>query len=515
MKIEETDTLIIGSGVAASLVASQLLAKGAEEVCMLEAGPPLKMKDRRLWLDYVMARRLPYDHLTDNPNEFVSDGAQPWQIPGGRLLARGGSTLHWGGWCPRMKPEDFHLTSNIGKGGLDWPFDYNYLEPYYVRAEHYLGVAGDSADHDPPRSAPYPFEAPPYTRADGKIITALEKLGLGYGHIPLARNGAPINGQPPCMTTGTCSYCPIGGRFTGDQPLDRLADNPRFTLRLNAPVTKILMDGKRQIHGVNYMDTLTGEIRRMDASRVILCAGALETPKLLLLSRSEHWPEGLGNHSDHVGRHLIANPYFFATGMREDNPDEVFEETWFATLGSRHWDTPAHQAEGKFFLNRGDAPNHAPENMMLDGLALPPHGPHGIALQGTMQTFSYAANRVLPAKGKTRFGLPRTHIEMPIPVLSDAQKATNLDRMKQIIEAMGYQVPKGPWSIGAYPQRGDHAMCSTRMSVSPADGVVDPDLRVHGTNNLYIVSNSVFPAGTPANPTLTLTALALRFTDKL
>jgi len=514
----ETETLIVGSGVAGGLVAERLLAAGMGPVTMLEAGPVVPMRDRRVWLDHITANRLPYDSLTDRKREFEAAGNQAWSISGGRLFARGGSTLHWGGWCPRMKPEDFALKSRIGTGGLDWPFDYDTLEPYYTRAEHYLQVAGDSEHQDPPRGADYPFEAPPFTRVDGLVIDALDRLGWSHGHIPIARNGSAINGYPACQTNGTCMYCPIGGRFTGDQPLERLARRDDFTLITDAPVMGVLTEGKRRIVGVRYLER--GEVRRMEATRVILCAGALETPKLLLASRGRDWPRGIGNDHDHVGRHLIANPYFYTRAAKQTNPERLQEETFFATLGSRHWDTPEHQREGKMILNRGESPDLDPAGLMKAGKTAAEvkramKGNHVIELQGTMQTFCHSENRVLPAKGTKRNGLPRTRIESPVDVLHDARRAEKLGRMRRVLETMGYAVLSGAAGAGVYPQRGDHAMCTCRMSADAGEGVVDENLRVHGTDNLYVVSNAVFPSGSPANPTLTLTALALRFTDNL
>ncbi len=519
-KTEHTRYLIVGSGVAGSLLAERLLAAGKGPVTILEAGPSVIMRDRRTWLDYVMAKRLPYDGLGDAADDYEALGKQSWRIEGGRLFARGGSTLHWGGWCPRMKPEDFQLESRIGSGGLDWPFGYEMLAPYYVRAEHYLQVAGDSKENDPPRGEPYPFEAPAFTQVDGEVIAALEKLGIGYGHIPVARNARPINGQPACVTTGTCGYCPIGGRFTGDQPLDRLKPMDSFRLVLGAPVTRVLMNGRKRATGVEYRDLASGKRRRMRAETVVLCAGALETPKLLLASANRHWPRGLGNDSDQVGRYLVANPYFYARASRPDNPRRLQEELHFATLGSRHWDSPQYQRTGKFFLNRASSPDLEPARLMgqgktADEIQSAARGTHVLELQGAMQTFCHAENRVLPARGKNRFGLPRTRIETPVEVVSSQQIDTNLERMRRILEAMGYTMLAGEAGMGVYPQRGDHAMCTCRISESPKKGVVDSDLKVHGTDNLYILSNAVFPSGTPANPTLTLAALALRFADAL
>ena len=517
-RLRETHTLIVGSGVAGGLVAERLLAAGQGPVTMLEAGPAVAMRDRRIWLDHLTAGRLPYQSLGDQGGDYESTGRQAWRLQGGRLFARGGSTLHWGGWCPRMKPEDFELNRRIGHGGIDWPLTYAQLEPFYSRAEHYLQVAGDSRHNDPPRSADYPFEAPPFTLVDGEVIKAFERLGWSYGHIPIARNGAAINGYPPCQTNGTCWYCPIGGRFTGDQPLERLARRRDFTLITEAPVKRLSTSGKKRVVGVTYLRR--GTEQHIDAARVILCTGALETPKLLLASKNTDWPEGIGNDHDHVGRHLVANPYFYARAAKGTNPRRLQEEAFFATLGSRHWDTPEHQREGKFFFNRGESPDLKPIDLMREGRAASElqrvaAGAHVIELQGTMQTFCHRENRVLPARGFKRNGLPRTKIESPVDVLSDAQKTKNLGRLRRVLETMGYRLLQGDGGSGVYPQRGDHAMCTCRMSEEPGDGVVDPDLRVHGTDNLFVVSNAVFSSGSPANPTLTLTALALRFTDKL
>jgi len=517
---ESTRVLIIGSGVAGSLVAEELLALGLGPVTMLEAGQPVPMRDYRAWLDRVMAGKSPFADLTDRGDDYTASGSQAWLIEGGRLLTRGGSTIHWGGWCPRMKPEDFELASRTGGGGLDWPISYDDLQPYYEQAEFYLQVAGDSADQDPARRSPYPFEAPTYTLTDGRLIAALDSLGISHMHIPVARNARSINGQPGCVTTGTCDYCPIGARFTGDQPLDRLVSRyspAQFTLRLGAAARRIRVGARREAVAVEYVETASGRTKTIEAEQIILCAGSFETPKLLLASASPRWPRGIGNDTDQVGRYLIANPYFFALGTAPTNPLKLQEELFFPTLGSRHWDTPAEQREGKFFLNRPPDPNLNLAELMGQRLsateiAAATTGAQTFQLQGTIQTFSRFENRVSLAAGQTRFGLPRTRIDTPIAGYTASQVQTVVDRMNSILVAMGYApIDHG---AGVYPQRGDHAMCTCRMSESPADGVVDPSYRVHGMDNLYVVSNAIFPSGAAANPTLTLAALAFRFIDQ-
>lgn len=521
-----TKFLIIGSGVAGGLLAERLLAGGQGPVTMLEAGAPVVMGDARHWIDHVTTGALPYENAEDRPEDFDAEGEQPWYIAGGRLFARGGSTLHWGGWCPRMKPEDFELQSRVGTGGLDWPISYEKLEPYYERAERYLQVAGDSSDADPPRRQPFPLPAAPFTANDRRMIRAMDQLGISHAHMPVARNALPINGRPQCMTYGTCDYCPQGARFTGDQPLDRLRDAARrgtFSLLTRSSVQRLLVDAgdKRKIRAVEYRDLATGDVRRLEAETVLLCAGAIETPKLLLASAGPPWPAGVGNETDQVGRHLIANPFFYARGRRTPNPEALRQELHFVTLCSRHWDSPAHQREGKFLLAKS---SRQPDIKLAEEMA---QGRDGAALRrlvsasqpfelvGTVQCFSYPENRIQLAAGSTRFGVPRTRIHTPRPGVPQVLEATVLGRMSRILEAMGYPPIAGRKGQGSYPQRGDHAMCTARISESPGDGVVDANLRVHGTDNLYILSNAVFPSGMVANPTLTLAALGFRLADHL
>lgn len=520
---ESTEVLIVGSGVAGGLIAEHLLAAGVGPVTMLEAGSHVPMRDRRSWLDFVTAGSLPYAGLSDAAGDYTASGPTPWQIEGGRLIARGGSTLHWGGWCPRMKPEDFELESRIGSGGLDWPFSYDDLQPYYERAERYLQVAGDSQSQDPPRRRPYPFEAAPFTLTDGVFIEALERLGASAGHLPLARNARRINGHAQCQTYGTCDYCPVGARFTGDQPLDRLRSRQdrrhgraSFDLKLGVAARRVLVRRKHQAVGVEYVDLATGAVKVIEAERIILCAGSYETPKLLLASASPSWPQGIGNDTDQVGRYLIAHPFFFARGIAPTNPLRLQEELNFPTATSRHWDTPELQAEGKFILTKAQTPFLDVAAQMAEGrstaeIEAATTGAQTMDLFGSIQIFSAFENRVLPGNGTTRFGLPKTQIETPMPAFSPAFEQKILERMNRVLAEMGYT----PVFAGPFPQRGDHAMCTCRMSDSPARGVVDPSLRVHGMDNLHVVSNAVFPSGSAANPTLTLAAVAFRFLDRL
>ncbi len=510
---EDAQIVIIGSGVAGSVAAKHYLALGVTSIVMLEAGPPILMADYRTWLDEVMAGVLPYHELYDTMSDFSSSGANPWEIVGSRLFGRGGSTIHWGGWAPRFMPEDFQLKTNTGKG-IDWLYSYADLEPYYVQAERYLQVSGKffTGQRDW-RSAPFPLAAATMPLTAQPIIKSLNFTGISHQHMPTARNTVAINGRAQCVTTGTCHYCPFGARFTGDQPLDDLASNPAFKLITDAPVQRILTSSKARASGVQYLDTTSGVSKTINASvAVIVCAGAFETPKLLLASANNFWPNGIGNDYDLVGRYLSANPYIYARAAGPRNPFRVQQELNFPSLCSRYWDSPAEQAKGKFLMNMSyGAPLIKPAYLMYQGQSAAAikaltTGEVNYELQGALAPFPFYENRVTLDSGKTRFGLPRTKITTPYLLVPPSTINTNVARMNAIFKGMGFE-PTEPG--GTYPQRGDHAGSTCRMAATPDLGVVDGSLLVHGMSNLMIASNAVMPTIGAANLTLTLVALLM------
>lgn len=252
------DTLIIGSGVAATALAQVLLTADANaSILILEAGTRVKTKDFGLWENYLITGSLPYDAYKDMqypqndvPGENMSVGGTDLPLAGARVMTYGGSTIHWGGWSFRLKPEDFRLHSNTGTG-VDWPFDYAHLEPYYSKAEAYIGVSGDSKDPTVPRSADYPFPAFPYTLEDKPLADALTALGIEFTHLPIARHGVTdtTSKQAPCQTTGTCKYCPFGARYAATNFLNDMVawnDYPNFEVRTDVVVDEIQMSSKQR-----------------------------------------------------------------------------------------------------------------------------------------------------------------------------------------------------------------------------------------------------------------------------
>ena len=510
----EFEYILTGGGVAAATVAKTLLEHNrSASILILEAGPEIEARNRRHWWDYVVLNRKPYGFTYDQPGEYKSKGNINWDFEENRVLAYGGSTMHWGGWSLRFKPEDFELYSRTGEGA-DWPFGYDELEPYYCQAEEYLSVCGDASEDwgtpDAPmhRSKPYPMPPFWWTAADSEMIKGFEANGIKPGKMPVAR-------YRKCMTTGTCKYCPLGSRFNAQYILDDLRQDTRHTgleIRCNSPVVRVLDDTKRHIKGVRYLDLQSGDTKEVTAKTTIICSGSYESPKLLMLSWGRNWRRGIGNDYDLLGRHVISHSMLKVRGMTRRNDERWFQELDFPTLMSRSYDTPEYQKGGKIFLFKNRAlPNLDIAKLMIAGKSRSEidailEGPREQELQAFMEEKGRFRNRLTLDKGTNRFGLPRMKIDFNRTPQDLADGKSRLQLMEKVITSMGYEI-----TASAVEDPGGHHTTGTcKMGKTAKDGVTDANLRVHGTDNLYICSNAVFPTGSAVNPTLTLTALSFR-----
>ncbi len=507
--------VFIGSGVAGATVARRLLAHDpGTSILMLDAGPEVEAKGRRYWWDYVITGRKPYDYTYDIPGENSTKGDIKWGYEGSRVMAYGGSTVHWGAWCMRYKPEDFRLKTNTGEGA-DWPISYDDLADYYHQAEQYLSVCGDVGESWNAHRAHQPYPRPDFgwTAADGVMIEAFRKVGIEPGKMPIAR-------YRKCMTTGTCKYCPFGSRFSAQYILDDLRSDPRhtgFVQRCHAPAVKLIVESKQRVVAVEYVDTKTGETHRVHADTFIVCSGTYESAKLLLRSTSSQWIDGIGNDHDLVGRFVVSHSFLRVKGSFPRNPGHWIQEYDFPTLMSRTYDAPEYQLDGKIFLFKNRIlPNVDIGKLMIEGKTRAEiqailGGPMELELQAFYEEKGLYGNRLTSKPGTNRFGLPLTHIDYLRDPRFPERATRRLELMKAVFREMGFEIVSSGWDDPG----GHHATSTCRMAENPESGVTDSNLKVFGTDNLYVCSNATFPTCTAVNPTLTLTAISMRLGDHL
>jgi choline dehydrogenase-like flavoprotein len=506
---------LIGSGVAAATVAERLLDGGAEDVLMLEAGDKPVMRSSRAWQDYVMQRSWPFAPYAYRELDYENRGSTKIFVEHIRL--RGGSAMHWDGMSYRLMPEDFRLRSNTGEGA-DWPIAYDELEPFYGRAEHTLQVAGHHADPGhPPRTTPFPMAAFPASAAERAFIEATTRLGISTQHACIARNSSPVHGMPACQKTGTCLYCPLGARFTTDQLLDRLEPRKGFRLQTRKAVVRINLSSAHTVASVTLVDGETGSTSDVEADQFILCAGAMESCKLLLTSTNAWWPAGVGNHSDHVGRYLTTHAFESCKGHKSGNPEHLFDNTDYETTISRAFDNRGTQGKAKFLmapkleqpgadmaagqLSRGESIASV-RRLIEDALV------YSVWYQ--LEQHPLATNRIVLAKGTDTLGMKRFGIEYQFGDQVMRSSKIAKDKCAEILQEMGCSnLEFSGLAVSS------HYSGTCRMAATEHDGVVDANLKVFGVDNLFVCGSSVFPSIGAANPTLTIVALAHRLGEHL
>ena len=496
------DYIFIGSGIAAATTASYLLKNAPEtSILILEAGNNFLMKDRRKWWDYITTGKRPYLCAQDQTEDQKTENST-WGFIESRLMLRGGSTVHWGGWSLRLKPEDFQVQKNTGRG-CNWPFGYEELKPYYKEAESYLSVSGESIDNEH-----YPQPAFPYVASDGPMIRAFEQLGMEYQPMPIAR-------YRKCMTTGTCKYCPFGSRYAASYTLDELEKYPNVKIITGATVSELQVSSKNKIDGVVLKESKDQLIK---GNNYIIAAGAYESPKLLIRSINKNfWPKGIGNDYDLVGRHLVSHRLLEVSGYLPKNSQHWQQALDFPTLMSRHYDTIKEQEHGKLFLFKSRSnPKTDISGMMRNGkshsdIIASVNGKMKMKLQGFMEDFGRFDNRIEIGEKFNQFGLPQNKVTFVHQQDFEKRAYKNMQLMARVLQKMGCSDIK----TEILDSRGDHASGTCRMHKEPIMGVVDANLKVHGVNNLYVCSNATFPSTGAVNPTLTLTALAIRLANYL
>ncbi len=520
------DVVFIGSGVAAAVAGARLAAAGVK-VLFLEAGPRV---DRGAAVDIFQhslskAQNSPYPDKPYAPQPDESNfgayyvQAGPNEFRGQQVRVVGGTTWHWAGLAMRYRPNDFRLKSTFGVG-VDWPFGYDDLAPWYEVAESELGVAGDDAyDWGAPRKSGYPMPKIPMSYADLVVGAAAKQAGYTVGPFPHARNSVWRDGRPQCCGNAVCvPICPIQAKYDGTASLAK-AERAGAHVEPQAIVTRIVVGGDRKVQSVNFLrpnrrqGTATGKI-------FVVACHAIETPKLLLLSAGDGVPDGVANSSGQVGRNLLSQT---DVGIQGLTAEPCFPYRGPVTTGGviELRDGPfrgEHCSLGMSPTNQGwslaTGPIELAAQLIRQGLrgdALKQAIRRNISRQmivgtaGEMLPDDY--NRVgLALDQPDELGIPRPKIWFHY------QDYT----MKGLEVARGVQnaifANLGATEISQLGPIADSAIMggTTRMGADPKTSVVDPDLRSHDHPNLFIVGSQVYPSITCNTPTLTVAALSAR-----
>jgi choline dehydrogenase-like flavoprotein len=493
---------VIGSGFGGAMAAYQLVEAGMR-VLMIERGSWVTRGDHNRDLTGSWHTRDGYS--TETPYHLEGDSRKKI----GAFHCVGGPSVFYGGVALRMREDDFSPHPEVS-GDLRWPFDYRDLEDHYERAERLLGVRGDiGADAtSPPRRTEL---QPPHLDLCGTsrvLWDAAARLGFSPFRLPLAINGGEDDGRPRCSACGVCDgfACAIGAKNDLATALIPRLVARGMTLRTNA-VALSLEVSRGRVSRVLAADRITGAPLSFASDRFVVAAGALATPHLLLTSGLERSnPAG-----EHVGRHLMRHCNGIVVGASSAPAGEAAE--FRKQIGIHDFyrgDPAAEDVTGRIgAIQQVRATQIALLMAPLPAsvkAALIPTLERLIGFIVIAEDQPVASNRVfLDPSARDAFGRPVARIHHRHTPRDLAARRALSERGAQILREGGcaftFRVPVSTFS---------HGLGTVRMGDDPTRFPVAPDGRFRGTENLWITDGSVFPTSAAVNPSLSISANALR-----
>jgi len=529
---DKVDVCIVGAGASGS-TAAMVLAQAGFRVVILEKGPwwtsdrfsPDELANvhrYNLWPDPLL-----------NPRTFRESADAPTRVelfcPVPQMV--GGGTAHWTGWLPRMTENEFRphtIWGDVDGATLaDWPISYDDLEPYYTLVEWAFGVSGIGGvnSYEGPRSKGYPVPPIPATRYNQKFYEGCAKLGYNAFPTPSAALSQPYNGWP---TTNQSAFAQQHGDPTGTRGsaltrfIPAAVATGRTEVRSECYVQELTLDEAGRVKSAVYLDA-AGETREQAADLFILAGGAIESARLLLMSKSARFPHGLANGSDQVGRNATFHEYSAAIGQFED---PVYGWAGGGYVGASTFEFLEHSPNRPFVggCHVAAAGAGIPLPISFAAPDMPTWGQaakdalretfnHTMAVGLVLHDLPRETNRVeLDDTVKDAWGLPVARItHTPHP--NDLEQGRwIIDRNAEILEAAG---ASKIWKVYIERVTGNcsHQHSTLRMGNDADTSVFNRDCRAHEVDNLYAVDGSIFPTSTGVNPTLTIMANAWRVAE--
>jgi choline dehydrogenase-like flavoprotein len=509
-KFEQSDdsvVVIIGSGAGGGTLANELCQKGIK-VVVLEAGAmqsnasfindEWKSFGQLAWLD---------KRTTSGSWRVAKDFPN---LPAWICKTVGGSTTHWAGASLRFQPHEFKARTTYG--GLagttleDWPLTLEEMEPWYAKAEDKMGVTRTNGIPGLPGNNNF------------KVMYAgAAKLGYKECHTGrMAINSQPRDDRGRCMQLGFCFQgCKSGAKWsTLYTEIPKAEKTGNLDLRTESHAVRIEHDDSNKATGVVYMDK-DGKEQRQKARAVAVAGNSIETPRLLLLSASNKFPDGLANSSGQVGRnymrHLTASVY----GVFKE-PVHMYRGTTMAGI---------IQDEAANNPKRGFVGGYEFETLSL-GLpfmvAFLEPGAWGQDFAWYIDNYTHMAgmwivgedmpretNRVTLNKDvKDQYGNPVPNVHFDDHD-NDVAMRNHAFRQGQAVYAAAGAVKS--WKTPPYPST--HNLGTCRMGADAKTSVCNAHGQTHDIANLFISDGSQFTTGGAENPTLTIVSLAIRQAD--
>jgi choline dehydrogenase-like flavoprotein len=486
--------VVVGTGAAGGWVIRRLTERGVP-VLAIDAGPEVAPRPElfrpnpgtnRLDRPRGILERRPVQSshpffADDLADLYVDDRDNPYSSPDDapylwlRSRAVGGRSLLWGGVSLRLTELELE----------DWPLGAADLAPYYDQVERALGVCGG-----------------PLTPAELHLKEKIESRWPQRRIIP----------TPGISRVEPSAADPRWPRGTSQGfGLIDAARSGRLELRPHTIAERIGLDRAERAAALSVIDAQSGVREEIEARAIVLCASAIETARLLLLSAEARHPGGLGGQGGWLGRGLMDHPGFGLLGVVPGAAPTAIPSDYargiclprFGNLGART-ERYARGYGAIGFAGRA-----------LDSYTLPDRV-RGQAVFGLWVLADMLPSRdngvTLRADRSDRWGVPAIHAECR---LSDNERIMLEDARRDLLEMLAAAGCEVLDEESQLPGLNIHETGTARMGADPKASVVDREHRVWGVPNLFVADGALFPSIGWQNPTLTIMALAARCGDRV
>ncbi len=503
--VQKYDAIIIGTGFGGAMTAYRL-SKSGLKVLMLERGKDIKRMPENWNGEQALGFTNHYNF--DWPFHVVAGGNNPIM---GSNIAVGGQSVFYGGVSFRLREKDFDPPQEIiTDSNAKWPIDYNDLEPYYSEAEELLNVSGDS-DNDPTqpfRSKKFPQSVGILSDISKKVENSAKKLDLNPFHLPLAINyhGHSRNLCEYCTTCDSFA-CAVGAKNDlATMIIPKILSSGGKILTQHM-VTKLNLN-QDKIESVSVKDIKNDELFEFKADCIILSAGALSSPQILLSSDLAHMNPG----NDIIGRYLMRHVNNIVFGIfpgKADKQNRFHKQLGIMDFYFGHKNYP-HKKIGSLQQLQTPHPFYVQD-----------------AIKGRIGKLVSKAVSLITGLLTIAEDQPNYNNRIWIDKTnsgSDSMHKTSIihnyskrdEEVSKILSKEAIKILKGCGAIGHYTHNiktFSHAVGTLRMGDSEKHSVLDSNCNFRGIKNLYVLDGSFMPTSGAVNPSLTISANALRVSD--
>ena len=550
-----TDVVVIGLGASGGTAVLPLALAGLE-IVGLEAGGSYTVKD------------YPADEIRNDIRNWLGRAKVNAEVPTQRTTPSspttpaigfsrmmngvGGTSIHWAAQSWRLMPWNFEERSETirrygaskipaGSTLADWPISYDELEPYYERVEYLHGVSGKAGNLrgtiDPrgnvfegPRQKEYPLAPLRRTGFTELMAAAASRLGWHPFAGPAAIRSAEYDGLGACVYHGFCTWggCHVHAKAsTNISSIPKAQKAGKLKIVEHARVTEIVVGSDGRVTGVKY---LKGSAEHFQPAKAVLLAGyTYENTRLLLLSKSAAYPNGLGNNHGQVGKHFLAHTRAGANGVIPGRKLNRFSGTASQWTAVDDWDSDFFDHSGLAFIGGGTMSATMEAKPIGAARTTPPSLPrwgsawkswlkeNAISVASTatqINTTSYESNFVdLDPTTKDPDGIPVARVTYELKPMERAAAQFVAEKCRQWLVESG---ATETWLVAPNAAAiQTHAYGGTRMGDDADESVTDKWCFSHEVPNLGVLGASNFPTSGGRNPTETVMALAWRTADHL